>query len=315
VTCLAQNESRLIVGGHFKSIDRYPLDSVTANHIVSWDGSTWQSLGIGLDQEPQGLDNFDGLLVAGGVFRRAGTSFASSVAAWNGSVWEPFGSGVNNQVYAVRSWGEHLFFGGLFSTAGGTPSSCVARLDLNPLSPSSTAFQARRESDGVRLTWQTSGSGRSFQVLRQSEETLVLPYEISPTGSSAEFFDQDAPDTPVHYWLGEIEAGTIVGWLGPAFVPAREFHFAFAPAFPNPFTGTLRFSVQIPKSELATLRVYDIAGREVARLLDGFTPAGEYELSWDGKDRSGSPLAPGIFFVRLDSPSGHHVQKVVKLHP
>ncbi|MBL7190492.1 T9SS type A sorting domain-containing protein [bacterium] len=47
--------------------------------------------------------------------------------------------------------------------------------------------------------------------------------------------------------------------------------------------------------------VYDVSGREVARLVDGFQPAGIYQRTFDG-----SELSSGMYFVRLtvDPPNG-----------
>ncbi|MBN1503769.1 MAG: M6 family metalloprotease domain-containing protein [Candidatus Eisenbacteria bacterium] len=78
-------------------------------------------------------------------------------------------------------------------------------------------------------------------------------------------------------------------------------------AYPNPFnpSATIRFSAD-GESERVTLFIFDVAGRLV-RALEQTTPtAGFYEAVWDGKDKSGHPVASGVYVCRVsgDTPSG-----------
>lgn len=50
----------------------------------------------------------------------------------------------------------------------------------------------------------------------------------------------------------------------------------------------------------ARLAVFDVQGRLVRGLLDGETSAGERVMTWDGRDDGGSPVASGLYLVRLD---------------
>jgi flagellar hook assembly protein FlgD len=49
-----------------------------------------------------------------------------------------------------------------------------------------------------------------------------------------------------------------------------------------------------------TLKVYDVAGRLVATLVDGHRGAGEHEVSWDGHSASGR-VASGMYFARVQN--------------
>jgi|GEM_PF-2960216 len=63
---------------------------------------------------------------------------------------------------------------------------------------------------------------------------------------------------------------------------------------PNPFTSLTNISYQIPTSSHVSLKVYDIAGREVATLIDGFKRQGEYSVKWDA-----TAVNVGIYLYRL----------------
>jgi hypothetical protein len=54
--------------------------------------------------------------------------------------------------------------------------------------------------------------------------------------------------------------------------------------------------------------VYDILGREVARLIDGYMEPGYHEVQWNGRD-----LASGIYIARLVTPEYSKPIKMVLL--
>ncbi len=84
-------------------------------------------------------------------------------------------------------------------------------------------------------------------------------------------------------------------------------------AQPNPFTPSTAIRFVVPKDGPVSLRVFDIAGRPVRVLADGFRTAGEYSVTWDGTRRNGSRLTPGVYLVRLEL-AGHVVtDKVIML--
>ena len=85
------------------------------------------------------------------------------------------------------------------------------------------------------------------------------------------------------------------------------------PPSPNPFAGTSRLSFSAPRAGHATLTVYDIAGREVAQIVNGPVAAGTLVASWDGTS-GGIPCASGMYFARLVFDGEEAAQqKLVKL--
>lgn len=75
-------------------------------------------------------------------------------------------------------------------------------------------------------------------------------------------------------------------------------------AFPNPSTGRLRAVLDLPGEAFVVVRVHDVAGRRVARVGSGRFQAGPAELVWNGRDASGEPVAPGLYFLRAEASSG-----------
>jgi hypothetical protein len=71
--------------------------------------------------------------------------------------------------------------------------------------------------------------------------------------------------------------------------------------YPNPFNPTTIISFSIPKSGNTKLVVFDMLGREVAVLIDGYIDAGNHTAYFDARD-----LSSGVYIYRIDS--GNFVQ-------
>lgn len=70
-------------------------------------------------------------------------------------------------------------------------------------------------------------------------------------------------------------------------------------AFPNPFNPATELTYTIPASGEVSLIIYDIQGREAARLIDGFQSAGSHKITWNADN-----LPSGIYFARLSTANG-----------
>ncbi|WP_242006605.1 T9SS type A sorting domain-containing protein [Rhodothermus marinus] len=79
--------------------------------------------------------------------------------------------------------------------------------------------------------------------------------------------------------------------------------------YPNPFTTRTTFRIGLPGQRRVRLIVYDVLGRELARIVDGELPAGWHELRWEA-----SALASGIYFVRFEADRTHQVRSFLKVH-
>jgi hypothetical protein len=69
--------------------------------------------------------------------------------------------------------------------------------------------------------------------------------------------------------------------------------------YPNPFNPSTNLSYTVTQPGDVRLSVYDVAGREVNRLLDGYHVGGNYSVTWNGNDAAGNALPSGTYFARL----------------
>ncbi len=70
---------------------------------------------------------------------------------------------------------------------------------------------------------------------------------------------------------------------------------------PNPFNPRTVISYDLATDGPARLVIYDLAGRAVKRLVDGWQPAGPGTAVWDGRNALGQPASAGVYFYRLDA--------------
>jgi len=66
--------------------------------------------------------------------------------------------------------------------------------------------------------------------------------------------------------------------------------------YPNPFNPSTTLSFALPEAARMNLSVYDVSGRLVATLVDGWRDAGIHEVIFDG-----SNLASGIYIYRMNA--------------
>lgn len=91
----------------------------------------------------------------------------------------------------------------------------------------------------------------------------------------------------------------------PTRVPAD---FIFSGNYPNPFNARTTFRFSMPVTMNVQLKLFNLAGQEVARIFDGYVTAGEHEVPFDA-DR----LPSGVYFARLQTAYHTAIHKVLLL--
>ncbi|MBA3648680.1 MAG: T9SS type A sorting domain-containing protein [Chitinophagales bacterium] len=119
----------LYAGGYFNTSYNENKD-VTVNHIARFDSVfEWHALGDGISQgaDPnvKRIYNYNGNLIAGGRFEKAGDSVVNNIARWDGIKWHSLSSGViipnddyGAYVDALDTFQNELIVGGDFKQAG-----------------------------------------------------------------------------------------------------------------------------------------------------------------------------------------------------
>jgi hypothetical protein len=101
----------------------------------------------------------------------------------------------------------------------------------------------------------------------------------------------------------------LTGWeQEPLSMIETPTEFALLKPYPNPFNVDATLSFTIPKAGYVVLAVYDIQGREVTRMVDGWLQSGTYQETF-----SGMQLASGVYFAQLEANRFRQIQKLLLL--
>jgi flagellar hook assembly protein FlgD len=68
---------------------------------------------------------------------------------------------------------------------------------------------------------------------------------------------------------------------------------------PNPSSGSVTVTFELPEVAQVELAVYDISGRRIRVLASGRIAAGIHSVTWAGQADAGGTAQPGIYFYRL----------------
>ena len=69
--------------------------------------------------------------------------------------------------------------------------------------------------------------------------------------------------------------------------------------YPNPFNPSTTIDVELSQSDNISLIIYDINGRKISTLADGYYQVGNHSFIWNGMDDFGSKISSGIYVYTL----------------
>jgi hypothetical protein len=155
--------------------------------------------------------------------------------------------------------------------------------------------------------WQEEGGFLDGQENGPLGEYVAL--DVSPTGNVVMAWTRldsiGGVPQPRQIWIARQHEPSNVPGSG---VPRSAVALS---AWPNPFNPSVRLAMDVPLAGSANLDVFDVRGRLVVRLFDGFLSAGRREVDWDGNNAAGRPAPSGVYFARLETEAGRVVRKVV----
>ncbi len=184
------------------------------------------------------------------------------------------------------------------SYAAGTPNSGVLPVEL-------TAFAATLDGDRVRLEWATQSetNNAGFAIERSTESTTWTSIAfVAGAGTTLEaqqyaFVDIDAAfeTATIRYRLRQTDLDGAVTY-GPVVEIALETPStdAVTGVWPMPVTERAEVRLTLARDGDVRVALYDVLGRQVALLRDGYESAGHMRIALDA-----TSLAAGTYFVRV----------------
>ena len=82
--------------------------------------------------------------------------------------------------------------------------------------------------------------------------------------------------------------------------------YSLSEAYPNPFNPVTSFNLTMEVDGMVEVAVYDINGRKVAELVNGYHQAGTHSLVWDAEE-----FSSGVYMVNMIAGEYATKQKVM----
>jgi choice-of-anchor B domain-containing protein len=196
-------------------------------------------------------------------------------------------------------------------------------------SPADDSWRAQISSNGG-ATWVTVDSTSTTASTWTEVRFLVQQY-VQPTATMRmRFIAEDAGGESLveaavdDFRIWGIDGATDVAIGGDGAAPdpafgdtggAAALALRLHPGHPNPMRagagGGTEFRFELPSSGIATLELFGVDGRRVARLASRAFAAGEHRLAWNGADDAGRRVASGLYVCRLTAAGRSASQKVL----
>jgi hypothetical protein len=190
--------------------------------------------------------------------------------------------------------------GTFFQTATGATSGTVTVTVTLAHAP--VTISGSTDVEGATLTYGTQDSTATAGAL--GAYTLDVPYDwtgvLTPTLAGYTF-------VPDHLDFANVLTNTSGNNFTPSLIVAVEQdvdhvipkEYTLGQNYPNPFNPSTVIPFALPRAGFVSLKVYNIAGQEVANLIAGNLPVGAFRATWDGKDMNGGTASSGVYFYRL----------------
>jgi hypothetical protein len=148
------------------------------------------------------------------------------------------------------------------------------------------------------ITYKTTNSGVNWFATYCSNnfESWGLYFTNDMTGYAVSPYGQIIKTTT--------GGGVLIGVEPVSYIVPQKYNLY--QNYPNPFNPVTKIRFDIPKAMNASLKIYDILGREVSVVVNDFLIPGTYAFDFDG-----SSLPSGVYFYVLNGEGFYESKKMV----
>jgi hypothetical protein len=182
----------------------------------------------------------------------------------------------------------------------------------NPASVKLLNFSARVDGNSVSLDWtiNTEADNFGFEIQRSVDGKVFVTIGFIDKSDDLSkvkkctFLDKDLQAGQYSYRLKQVDedGGFIISQVIQVDI---VIHFELKQNFPNPFNATTTITYSLPIAGPVQLSLFNIGGKEVAKLIDEFQSAGTHSCSFDS-----SKFPSGLYFYVL---LAHNCKKARKM--
>ncbi len=176
--------------------------------------------------------------------------------------------------------------------------------------------------DGVKIQWVTSReiANSGFNILRSHSKagtfTKINDKLIAPNGDKDYVFvDREVGAARNYYYmLEDVDLNGIRTQHGPIMVSVNAPEtFELSQNYPNPFNPETRIRFQLPATGQVEIRIYDLLGKLVRRLVNETKPPGFHVALWDARDDAGQRVSSGVFYYQIISGNFRQTRRMLLL--
>ncbi len=248
-----------------------------------------------------GVNDLNGNLLSPGYFYSVqGTEDVSNLSFSNFNLFGTYEGGLRQIVLgdADLDGNPNLYIAGHYNEAiydweftGGDPLSLQNYIETIPFMDDTTDNYTPNNDQGkVRVAKLFSGD-----IDNDGNGDIVF--------SSGSF----ASDKPQLFMI-EHEEENLATKFPPNNMPVE---FKLTQNFPNPFNPTTKIHYSLNKSTNLEMTIFDVKGREVCKLFEGYQNVGEYSLIWNGQDLNQKTVSSGVYFLKMKTPNNLKVKKMI----
>jgi len=180
-----------------------------------------------------------------------------------------------------------------------------------------TSFTASVNEGNVVLNWSTATETNNhlFEIERKAvtSEYITIGY-VEGAGTTTEpqnysYADNEVETGTYTYRLKQVDFDGTFTYSNEVEVDVTApLSFNLDQNYPNPFNPTTNINYSIQEAGNIILAVYNTVGEKVAVLVNGYSEAGHFEVSFDA-----SNLTSGVYLYKLQSANSVQTKKMMLL--
>ena len=221
----------------------------------------------------------------------------------------------------------------------GTEYALGSPSGYNTLPVELSIFTAQFLNNVPTLYWKTESEtdNLGWFIYRNTEEDFSTAEKISEfieghgttTHQQSYIFEDSIENSQVgdtyYYWLESIDFSGMVSHydkvaqltirdiqnLKPPVEVPKKYGLQYGP---NPFSSNLNISYILRKSDMVSVKIYNIYGQLLTKFDEGQSTADKkYKLKWNGKDLSGHDVSSGVLLIELITTEGSETKRAILL--
>ncbi len=194
--------------------------------------------------------------------------------------------------------------------------TCVRQYNVGLVPVELTSFTATSFGSQVTLNWKTATerNNAGFEIQRSVDgKTFSTIGRVNGSGTTTEqqvysFVDNNLASGNYSYRLKQVDYDGSFNYSKTVEIEVTNpVAFGLSQNYPNPFNPNTNIKFTVSRNELATLKIYNSTGQEIATLFNQVAEPGTvYDINFNA-----SKLSTGIYFYRLIQGSNIETKKMI----